>query len=74
MQRELSYESHRRDIGKTFEVLAEGPSKRSDEHFFGRNSQNKVIVFPKEGTQPGQLLNVTVNNCTTATLLGKITR
>ena len=74
LQRELSYESHRRDIGKTFEVLAEGPSKRSDEHFFGRNSQNKVIVFPKEGTQAGQLLNVTVNNCTTATLLGKITR
>ncbi|MBP5614459.1 MAG: tRNA (N6-isopentenyl adenosine(37)-C2)-methylthiotransferase MiaB [Bacteroidales bacterium] len=74
LQRELSYESHRRDIGKIFEVLAEGPSKRSDEHFFGRNSQNKVIVFPKEGTQPGQLLNVTVNNCTTATLLGKITR
>ena len=74
LQREISYESHRRDIGKTFEVLAEGPSKRSDEHFFGRNSQNKVIVFPKEGTQPGQLLNVTVNNCTTATLLGKITR
>ncbi len=74
LQRELSYESHRRDIGKTFEVLAEGPSKRSDEHFFGRNSQNKVIVFPKEGTQPGQMLNVTVNNCTTATLLGKITR
>lgn len=74
LQRELSYESHRRDIGKTFEVLAEGPSKRSDEHFFGRNSQNKVIVFPKEGTLPGQLLNVTVNNCTTATLLGKITR
>ena len=74
LQRELSYESHRRDIGKKFEVLAEGPSKRSDEHFFGRNSQNKVIVFPKEGTQPGQLLNVTVNNCTTATLLGKITR
>ena len=74
LQRELSYESHRRDIGKTFEVLAEGPSKRSEEHFFGRNSQNKVIVFPKEGTQPGQLLNVTVNNCTTATLLGKINR
>ncbi|MBR5665464.1 MAG: tRNA (N6-isopentenyl adenosine(37)-C2)-methylthiotransferase MiaB [Bacteroidales bacterium] len=74
LQRELSYESHRRDIGKTFEVLAEGPSKRSEEHFFGRNSQNKVIVFPKEGTLPGQLLNVTVNNCTTATLLGKITR
>ena len=74
LQRELSYESHRRDIGKTFEVLAEGPSKRSEEHFFGRNSQNKVIVFPKEEAQPGQLLNVTVNNCTTATLLGKITR
>ncbi|MCR5191182.1 MAG: tRNA (N6-isopentenyl adenosine(37)-C2)-methylthiotransferase MiaB, partial [Bacteroidales bacterium] len=74
LQRELSYESHRRDIGKTFEVLAEGPSKRSEEHFFGRNSQNKVIVFPKKEAQPGQLLNVTVNNCTTATLLGKITR
>ena len=74
LQRELSFESHRRDIGKTFEVLVEGPSKRSDDHYFGRNSQNKVIVFPKEEAQPGQLLNVTVNNCTTATLLGKITR
>ena len=74
LQRTLSHESHRRDIGKTFEVLVEGPSKRSEEHHFGRNSQNKVIVFPKAETQPGDLVNVTVRNCTTATLLGEITR
>lgn len=74
LQRELSYESHRRDIGKTFEILVEGTSKRSEEHLFGRNSQNKVIVFPKEDALPGQYVNVIVKNCTTATLLGEITR
>ena len=74
LQRTLSYESHRRDIGKTFEVLVEGASKRSEEHLFGRNSQNKVIVFPKEDALPGQYANVIVKNCTTATLLGEITR
>ena len=74
LQRSLSYESHRRDIGKTFEVLVEGASKRSEEHLFGRNSQNKVIVFPKEDALPGQYANVIVKNCTTATLLGEITR
>lgn len=74
LQRELSYKSHRRDIGKTFEILVEGTSKRSEEHLFGRNSQNKVIVFPKEDALPGQYVNVIVKNCTTATLLGEITR
>lgn len=72
LQRGLSYESHRRDIGKTFEILVEGPSKRSGEHFFGRNSQNKVIVFPKENCKAGDFVQVKVKDCTTATLLGEI--
>ena len=71
LQRQLSYESHRKDIGKTFEILVEGPSKRSDAHLFGRNSQNKVIVFPKEDCQAGTYVHVKVIDCTTATLLGE---
>lgn len=71
LQRQLSYESHLKDIGKTVEILVEGPSKRSDAHYFGRNSQNKVIVFPKEDCQPGTYTRVKVTDCTTATLLGE---
>lgn len=73
LQRQLSYESHLRDTGKTFEVLIEGDSKRSNQHFFGRNSQNKVIVFPKkEHLKPGDYVHVKVSGCTTATLLGEL--
>ena len=72
LQRQLSHESHLRDVGKTFEVLVEGDSKRSDLHFFGRNSQNKVIVFPKGEAEPGSYVQVKVTSCTTATLLGEI--
>ncbi|MBO4403697.1 MAG: tRNA (N6-isopentenyl adenosine(37)-C2)-methylthiotransferase MiaB [Bacteroidales bacterium] len=73
LQRQLSHESHLRDVGKTFEVLTEGDSKRSDQHYFGRNSQNKVIVFPKdEHSKPGDYVQVKVTGCTTATLLGEL--
>ncbi len=74
LQRRLSHESHLKDVGKTFEVLVEGPSKRSDECYFGRNSQNKVIVFPKADSLPGTYIHIKVNDCTTATLLGKVVR
>ncbi|MBP7152353.1 MAG: tRNA (N6-isopentenyl adenosine(37)-C2)-methylthiotransferase MiaB, partial [Paludibacteraceae bacterium] len=47
LQNELSLESNLRDVGKTFEVLVEGYSKRSKEQFFGRTSQNKVVIFPR---------------------------
>ncbi len=71
LQGELSLQSNRRDVGKTFEVLIEGTSKRSTEQLFGRNSQNKVIVFPREDYKPGQYAMVTVTDCTSATLIGK---
>lgn len=60
------------DIGKTFRVLVEGESKRSPEFLQGRNSANKVVVFPKENAQKGQYVNVLVTDCTSATLRGKI--
>jgi tRNA-2-methylthio-N6-dimethylallyladenosine synthase len=58
-------------VGKTEEVLIEGPSKKSDAHWMGRNSQNTVVVFPKENYKVGEFVNVKINDCTSATLLGK---
>ena len=73
VQSEISHESNKRDIGKSFEVLVEGDSKRSVEDFKGRNSQNKVIIFPKvAGIEPGDYVMVCVDEVTTATLKGKI--
>lgn len=61
------------DIGKTFKVLIEGNSKRSDQEFKGRNSQNKMINFPKmEGLKPGQYTWVLVTDATSGSLRGKI--
>ncbi|MCI6154791.1 MAG: tRNA (N6-isopentenyl adenosine(37)-C2)-methylthiotransferase MiaB [Bacteroidales bacterium] len=71
LQNELSLTSNRRDIGKQFEVLVEGTSKRSREELFGRTSQNKVVVFPKEKARIGQFITVEVLDATSATLLGK---
>lgn len=72
VQSKHSLESNKRDLGKTFEVLVEGVSKRSDEHQKGRNSQNKMIVFPKKNHKPGDYVQVRVTDCTSATLLGEI--
>ena len=72
-QGEISLKHNQRDIGKNFRVLIEGNSKKSDQHFKGRNSQNKMIVFPKEEhLSPGDYVNVTVHDATSATLIGKI--
>ena len=71
LQQELSLASNQKDVGKTFEVLVEGTSKRSQEHLFGRNSQNKVVVFPKGDRKPGDYVMVTVKSCTAATLIGE---
>ena len=68
LQGELSLISNKRDIGKTFQVLIEGESKRSADQFYGRNSQNKVIIFPKGDHKIGEYINVTVKDCTAATL------
>ena len=72
LQNELSLESNRRDIGKTFEVLVEGYSKRSREQMCGRSQQNKMIVFPKGDAKPGDLVMVRVTDASSATLLGEL--
>ncbi len=79
LQQQLSHESNRRDVGKTFEILVEGVSKKDRQRFFGRNSQNKVIVFDNpvlpEGrfkVQVGDYVKTAVNGCTAATLLGTL--
>lgn len=71
LQNELSLESNRRDIGKTFEVLVEGPSKRNPAEYCGRTSQNKFVVFPREGVDTGDLIKVEIHDATSATLFGK---
>ena len=72
LQGELSMESNRRDVGKTFRVLVEGTSKRSDDQLFGRNSQNKVIIFPKGEHKIGDYVDVKVTECTPATLMARM--
>ncbi len=74
LQNELSLCSNRADVGKTFEVLVEGYSKRSHDDMFGRTQQNKVIVFPAGYTKIGDLVNCTVERATSATLIGVIAK
>ncbi|TFD91906.1 tRNA (N6-isopentenyl adenosine(37)-C2)-methylthiotransferase MiaB [Dysgonomonas capnocytophagoides] len=71
LQNELSLESNKHDVGKTFEVLVEGFSKRSKEQLFGRSSQNKVIIFEKGNHRIGEFVNVKVTGNTSATLFGE---
>ncbi len=73
MQTALSLRHNQRDVGQTFQVLVEGNSRKSDQDFSGRNSQNKTLVFPKkEGVQPGDYVLVKVREVSSATLLGNI--
>jgi tRNA-2-methylthio-N6-dimethylallyladenosine synthase len=74
VQNRLSLESNKKDIGKTFNVLIEGDSKKNNAEWKGRSSQNKVMVFPKlnNNLKPGDYVQVKVNDCTQATLLGEI--
>ncbi|MDE6099235.1 MAG: tRNA (N6-isopentenyl adenosine(37)-C2)-methylthiotransferase MiaB [Muribaculaceae bacterium] len=69
LQNRLSVESNRRDIGKEFEVLVEGVSKRSTEQFVGRTSQNKTCVLPRGTYRVGDLVKVRVKDATSATLI-----
>lgn len=71
LQRRLSLESNQKDVGKTFEVLIEGESKRSKEQLFGRNTQNKVIIFDRKDFKIGDYVQVEVTSCTSATLFGE---
>lgn len=70
LQMQLSHVSNKADIGKTMEVLAEGVSKKSDQFLFGRNTQNKVVVFPKNSFRPGDYVTLKITGCTSATLTG----
>ncbi|MDV3308396.1 MAG: tRNA (N6-isopentenyl adenosine(37)-C2)-methylthiotransferase MiaB [Cyclobacteriaceae bacterium] len=63
-------ERNRTDVGKTFTVLVEGPSKRSEAFLQGRNSANKVVVFPRKNFVKGEYVEVRVDDCTGATLIG----
>ncbi len=71
-QRKLSAERNQRELNKIHKILIEGPSKRSDDFLQGRNSANKVIVFPKKNCKKGQYVNVLVKDCTAATLIGEV--
>jgi tRNA-2-methylthio-N6-dimethylallyladenosine synthase len=71
LQQKLSLASNRKDIGKTFEILIEGHSKRSDDQYFGRSSQNKVAVFTKTAAGPGAYVHVKITGASSATLLGE---
>lgn len=65
-----SLQSMQRDIGKTFKVLVEGFSKKTEKELQGRNDQNKVVVFPKGDFQKGDYVMVKIDNCTAGTLIG----
>ncbi len=73
LQNRISFNHNKNDIGKTFEVLIEGDSRKSDKEFKGRNSQNKVIIFPKhKDFSKGDYVMVKVNDANSATLFGEI--
>ena len=71
LQNELGLESYKRDVGKKFEVLVEGESRRNKAQLFGRTSQNKVVVFDRHDYKTGDYVRVRVTDCTSATLLGE---
>ena len=73
LQNRLSLEKNREDVGKTYTVLIEGDSRKSSADWRGRNSQNKVVVFPKAGSyQKGDYVRVSIEDCTGATLIGRM--
>ena len=72
LQSELSLKSNQTDIGKTFRVLVEGPSKKNPEELCGRSGSNKMCVFPGKGHKAGDYVDVKVLSCTSATLIGKL--
>lgn len=72
LQNQLSEESNKRDVGKIFEVLIEGFSKKSREQLFGRTQQNKVVVFDKGDSRIGQFVHVKIDQASSATLIGHL--
>ncbi|MBU2888067.1 tRNA (N6-isopentenyl adenosine(37)-C2)-methylthiotransferase MiaB [Gilvimarinus agarilyticus] len=72
LQNECSRETNRRDVGKEFEVLIEGTSKKSEEQLFGRTTTNKVVIFDKGNHKKGEYVTVKINDSTTGTLFGTL--
>ncbi len=73
LQNKISLNHNQNDLGKVFRVLIEGTSKRSENDFKGRNTQNKMVIFPRvEGVGPGAYVDVKINQVTSATLIGEI--
>ena len=72
LQNELSAEANRRCIGKEYEVLIEGVSKRSHDELFGRTGQNKVVILPREGLHIGQVVSAVITESSSATLKGAV--
>ena len=72
LQGEIALQNNRKELGNEYEVLVEGESHRSKEQLFGRNSQNKVLVFDRGDAEPGTYRRVRVENCTAATLIGQL--
>jgi len=72
LQGQIALENNQREVGREYEVLVEGESHRSKERLFGRNSQNKVLVFDRGDAVPGTYRRVRVDSCTAATLLGTL--
>ncbi len=72
LQQKLSAERTKKGLNKVHRVLIEGTSKKSNDMLMGRNTQNSVVVFPKENFKPGQYVNVLAEKCTVATLIGKV--
>jgi tRNA-2-methylthio-N6-dimethylallyladenosine synthase len=74
LQQVHSLERNKMDIGKIVKVLVEGESKRSKEHLMGRNSQNKVVIFPRHHFQKGDYVSVKITDCSAATLFGEVVK
>jgi tRNA-2-methylthio-N6-dimethylallyladenosine synthase len=73
LQNQISYNHNQKDIGKTFKILIEGDSKKSDQDFKGRNTQNKMVIFAKKGDlKPGDYCYVKITSATSATLKGEL--
>ncbi len=70
VQQDISFKSKQQEIGKTLEVLVDGNSKKSSDHFMGRTFRNQLVVFPKENYSVGQIVKVKIESCTSATLIG----
>ena len=72
LQNEITRQSNQNEIGKEYEVLVEGLSKRSHQELFGRTSQNKVVIFPREGRHIGEYIKVKITSASSATLKGDV--